>query len=630
MLTTALIGAASAALAADAKVEEQIVGPAGQDTKYVVSPRGGHLASVARKGSRMNVVVDGVAGPKVDEVITPVLAVVDPRRCATWTSDENNANQPKPVTFSRDGSRYAYLARVGQEWILMADGKEVLRLPAGGAVGGTTGIGGMAGNTDIRIEFSGDGGKHLFFARSSFAGYELWVDGQKMPGFYASAGTGDDALDPVISPDGDHFAYVAALGTHPGDRKALFLDGKDTGYLGDHPRFSADSQHLICMARSPKGQSVLVDGKSLFSAKEMERIYVSPVGNRIIAVLTHFGKDGATREGQFLLANGKPVEASLCEQVKRVIFSPDGKRYAAICGRPGAVFVVLDGKKGQEYQFIDEELAGLSCGLRFSADSSKVGYVAHASGKGFVVINDDESDAFDNSPTFLFSPDSKRVVMQGMRGQSYPLFVDGKAEKRARAISLEGFSFSPDVKRYAYYAGGTPRDGGPVVVDGKATDLTGSYSFSPDSKHVVVVGYRATDNKRGIFLDGQLVFPAEMDIIYRAFTPDSQHLYWMAREAATGPDAVPGSYEFVNYLDGRPVAHGEQRAEAQAILLPRGFGHFAQPPPAWDLGPDGTLTCMAVAGDAVKRIKVTPSAETGLTTMLAKAGTETARNSAER
>ncbi|HUK81694.1 MAG TPA: hypothetical protein VLZ12_03590, partial [Verrucomicrobiae bacterium] len=58
---------------ADAKVEEQEVGPVGtlQDVNYVVSPHGVHLASVARKGSRMNVIVDGVAGPKFDEIITP-------------------------------------------------------------------------------------------------------------------------------------------------------------------------------------------------------------------------------------------------------------------------------------------------------------------------------------------------------------------------------------------------------------------------------------------------------------------------------------------------------------------------------------------------------------------------------
>src|SRR4051812_34386751 len=62
---------------ADPKVEEEVVGPNVQDAKYIVSPQGGHLATVARKGSRMMVTVDGVAGPKVDDVVTAATAYID-------------------------------------------------------------------------------------------------------------------------------------------------------------------------------------------------------------------------------------------------------------------------------------------------------------------------------------------------------------------------------------------------------------------------------------------------------------------------------------------------------------------------------------------------------------------------
>src|ERR1700716_592659 len=76
-----MLCAASVAGAAEAKVEEQEVGPVGapQDVKYVVSPHDVHLATVFRKGSRMVVTLDGVAGPKFDEIITPTLPWVDPR-----------------------------------------------------------------------------------------------------------------------------------------------------------------------------------------------------------------------------------------------------------------------------------------------------------------------------------------------------------------------------------------------------------------------------------------------------------------------------------------------------------------------------------------------------------------------
>ncbi len=213
---------------ADPKVDEQVVGPSVADAKYVVSPQG-RLATVGRKGSRMMVTVDGVAGEKVDEVIAPV-GWVDPRFAQALAAKSEQAPELKPVIFSKDDSHYAYIAHISQEWIIYEDGKEVLRLPAAGMVGGTGGIGGMAGNTDLRLQFSDDG-KHLFFAKSGFAGYELWVDGQKMPGYYQSAGSGAQATDPLIYAGGAHFAYVAKMGTRPGDPVTLFIDGKDAGYM---------------------------------------------------------------------------------------------------------------------------------------------------------------------------------------------------------------------------------------------------------------------------------------------------------------------------------------------------------------------------------------------------------------
>src|SRR4051812_14089837 len=77
----AVIGLALISLRAfgSANVKEQVVGPVAENAKYVVSPRGAHLATVAPKGSRMNVIVDGVAGPRFDEIISPTTRSVDPR-----------------------------------------------------------------------------------------------------------------------------------------------------------------------------------------------------------------------------------------------------------------------------------------------------------------------------------------------------------------------------------------------------------------------------------------------------------------------------------------------------------------------------------------------------------------------
>jgi WD40 repeat protein len=394
------------------------------------------------------------------------------------------------------------------------------------------------------------------------------------------------------------------------------VDGKDAGYLADNLQYTTDGKHLIGIGRTTTDTHVLVDGKSLFKAKGIFGVFVSPVTNRIAAVLLHLDPSGS--QSQFLLIDGKPVEASNSDQIKKVVFSPDGKRYAAICGRSGAEYVIVDGKKGQEYNSINplgDAVPGTA--LTFSPDSSKVGYMASSAGKFFIVINDEESDAFEGNAAFLFSPDGKHVVMTGMQNRAWMLSIDGKVLHFPgnTTASLESFSFSPDMTRYAYFTGGALRDGGPVFVDGKETGVAGLYSLSPDSKHVAIVGYGTKENKKGLFLDGQLAFPAELQILYHAFTPDTQHLYWIVREPAKGPDAAPGSYEFVTYLDGKPVARCEQRPETDRILMPNGFGTFTRTPPSWSVGPDGTLTCFAVSGNDIKRVKVTPGSDTSLATI---------------
>ena len=68
---------------------------------------------------------------------------------------------------------------------------------------------------------------------ASKRGSTVLVDGQKMPGYFASGGGGTEGtIDPLITRDGEHFAYLAAMGTHSGDKRALIVDGKEAiGFL---------------------------------------------------------------------------------------------------------------------------------------------------------------------------------------------------------------------------------------------------------------------------------------------------------------------------------------------------------------------------------------------------------------
>src|SRR5258708_4224197 len=215
-LVMAMFCAASTTVFSAATVEEKTVGPAAPDAKYVVSPRGVHLATVARKGSRVAVVLDGVDGPRFDEILTPQLPWVDPRGPAEEArlvgTIAINLYPLGPVTFSKDGNRFAYLARLSKEWVLMADNKEVLRIPVDNIA-------------DMRLQFTGNDGKHLLFAHAIYGGYELWGDGQKWPGLFGSGGGGSEgAIDPPVSPEGTQIAYLATMDQR-GAKRALTVHG---------------------------------------------------------------------------------------------------------------------------------------------------------------------------------------------------------------------------------------------------------------------------------------------------------------------------------------------------------------------------------------------------------------------
>ncbi len=604
------------------------MGPASENGKYVISPQGGHLATVIGKGSRVIVVLDGVAGPKFDEILTPTMPFVDPRpfeaegRAAGTLGI--NVRPLAPVTFSRDGKRFAYLARVGQEWVLMADSAEVLRIP-------------VTAGADLRMEFTGDDGKHLLFARSEYGGYALWVDGQKWPGLYGSGGGGTDGtIDPITSPDGVHLAYVAVMDQR-GEKRALIVDGKDAGYFGTRLQYTPDSKHLISINDSPKGQAVLVDGKSIFTARQVLNVYVAPVGNRVAYALTHFSKDGSHAEGSFLLVDGKPVEASLTPEpnIGEFYFSPDGMHYAAVCGAVQHRFVVIDGKKGQEYFDIDKGIAGLAQGIAFSADSSKVIYSAYTGQSHFIVVNDDESDAFSVTGHFWLSPDGKRLAYGGAtdRGmQTWQLMIDGKKQPLPPGRNVDLLGFSPDGSRYAF--SGSLGGNKEISLDGQLTDLVGDFMFSADSKHFAVLGFRPIENKGGLFVDGQQVFDTyDKMISYQAFTPDGRHMYWMTREPGIGTNVPVGFTQFVVYLDGVPVARCDATGSAQ-IPLASGLSRFGRTgwksPPSWSVNSAGVLTFFGAVNDDVKKFTVTPSAETSVDTMIAEAKAAPARAAAAK
>src|ERR1041385_343175 len=113
IVATFVVAGASAAIA-QARVEEKVVGrAAGRTEAYQVSPKGVHYAVLTPKGSRNVMVVDGVEGPEFDMFLN--------RRGHVGTVANNG------IVFSPDGSRHAYFAAVGAQYIFVVDGKETAR-----------------------------------------------------------------------------------------------------------------------------------------------------------------------------------------------------------------------------------------------------------------------------------------------------------------------------------------------------------------------------------------------------------------------------------------------------------------------------------------------------------------------
>ncbi|MBL9199167.1 MAG: hypothetical protein JNL39_01620, partial [Opitutaceae bacterium] len=122
---------------AQPKVEELVVGPGNEGGSYIIAPKGVRVAHIAAKGTRIAVVVDGVEGPVVDELIngfpmqvpTPNAAPGVYKSKHTWKTAPGMAGQGSAVLFSIDGKHYAYMARQGSDYVVIHDNKEIGRGP---------------------------------------------------------------------------------------------------------------------------------------------------------------------------------------------------------------------------------------------------------------------------------------------------------------------------------------------------------------------------------------------------------------------------------------------------------------------------------------------------------------------
>jgi hypothetical protein len=560
----------TAGLAPGTHVEEKLLAPYQPQAQFYVSPHGVHVAMVGSNGSRATVIYEGQEGPKFDEILI----------------DQNTG-----ITFSPDGSRYAYCGRSGSEWAIVVDGKEIVR-SSESWMGEIRGV-------SCSLGFTTDG-KHVFFFSS--VGKSL-SSGEHFTRFVFDGkpsipNAGNSRFGVAFSPDGNHYAHIW---NDPAQKRpwTLIVDGKPAGYQGGAPQWSADSKHLFTQAtfNSPQthktGVDLLLDGKPIMHAQNL-RLFIPPVGDMTVAVVSA----PAPGRGAFLVVGGKRIPGSDVEvdRITDMVFSPDGKHYAAKYQTENNMYYVFaDGKRGQEYQMVDN--------LQFTADSSQFAYYAMANNRGFLVIGDQESQGYSGLIKPVFAPAGNRIgaVTRDPAGGVY--YLMGTKGTRVNARGIEELTFSPDGSHFAFVTvdNGSGRH---LAVDGViqpgsnlfsiSTKPAGEFAFSADGKHFAHFAISQNGQERGIFLDGKFALRLpEGNPSQLTFTPDGRHLFWAHEYGG----------ELQIYMDGKVVAKG-----GRAVVA--GVGGW------WEMTPDGTLLCLMQDDNGIKRLSITPPAETTFAAML--------------
>lgn len=578
------------------KIDEQVIGPVTAGGVYAVSPSGVRVAYINTKGSRLVVAVDGVEGPVMDDLFTPRgQSFYSPPRVSPMTASaggrSNIAAQRGPVIMSPDGKHYAYAGRQGNEYVVIHDGKEIARGPRPA----------LALNYG-QLTLS-PGGNHVHWNEQEKQGgrtlQRLVMDGKPGPW------SGHQDMLPVFSSDDSRYAYTA-VSPEDKDKYFLVVDGKVADYIGMEPMFTADGKLLLTIGTIDYKRKLQVNGKVVSSGQGVGKVVTAPVGNRYAAIDLARVENG--KGVPMLYLDGREVPGT--EGAQQVWFSPDGKRYAVACVNDVArsAFMVVDGRKGQEYQTlsINEPY--------WTPDSSKLIYTAASGGRNFLIVENQEFPITSLIGGLMESPIA--MAAQGNRyafgtrdgsNRVFSVVVDGQSVLPPNLSPNDGsLTFSADGSRFVYVVGPVGRNEVTgLVVDGKLNEALTPLEFhqwarplpskwyllSDDGKHLAQVAGTGDRSTVGLYVDGTLVYPSPRSIGSPEFTPDSRHLFWLASEAGD----KPGQYLTV-YADGEPT-------------VKFAANDFMRTPGWWEMGGDGVLTFLAVDGDVVKRYRITPSSE---------------------
>jgi WD40 repeat protein len=364
------------------------------------SQSGGRFAYVANKGLNQDVLVlDGKEGPI-----------------------QNIA--PNSLKFSPNGLRYAYMIGVSNstgESSLMFDVDEKGALPAGSNV---TGKKRMRYGGSTRVVVDGKESRDYYSAATRNI---LFSPDSRHVAYHASASQRPTLLDlsvvvrdgveskpyvailngtPVFSPDSQHLAFA-------GERDGKWMvvrDGKESepydGIDDSSLVFSPDSLRLAYRAKRGDRWFAVVDGKEIRPAEDGVSsgwVVFSPDNQRMAVGVFRVNKQNWLIDGKF-----DPT----FDSVAKLTFSPNNQRFTYPGARGNQWYAVTDGVESRGYEMIIN-----SPGTPFSPDSRHVAYLTKRDGKFRLLLDGKEGSEYDYVDRSLaFSPDSRHVAFLAGRG----------------------------------------------------------------------------------------------------------------------------------------------------------------------------------------------------------------------
>ena len=370
------------------------------------------------------------------------------------------------VKFSHDGRHYAFVGtRKGQQ-IPVIDGIE---RPAAQQIG--------------EIALSPTGDSYAYVAKDSTKS-RLIRDGKEV----ASNENYIGSL--TYSPDGRQLAWITDIG----HGYAQFLNGKQlTPREGDDPkafqqihrfRFSTDSKHYAYIQGADSDVRIVRDGRVEAIFKEIsggvvQDIDFTPDSKRLAVA---FGGIWSTQVG--FIRDGKVVPAgpaSGTTQAGQFIWSPNSKHFATAVWRANKTYAVLDGQEMPEHVYAFSKPGWVLDDGRFaycSSDlNSSVLWTTHFGGQDFKgwLLHDMTADG--SHLAMCRSLQDRNVTPVQVDGRTY-----GPEGEHVRELAFS----RPNAKHFYFRT--ESANVAKLYLDGVLQPFDGEVSFSPDERHVAVVG----------------------------------------------------------------------------------------------------------------------------------------------